>query len=44
MDQAFALHALAYAYFRQQINGALLQNSGSHALLTVLATARFDND
>jgi hypothetical protein len=44
MDQPFPPHSLAYAHFCQQVNGALLQDTGSHSLLAVLSTAGFDHD
>ena len=38
VDQAFPLHSLADAHFDQKVDGALLEDSGSHPLLTVLAS------
>src|SRR6202041_925949 len=44
MDQAFPLHSLTYAHFYQKVDGALLQDSRSHPLLTVLATSSLDHN
>jgi hypothetical protein len=44
MDQAFPLHSLADAHFYQKVDGALLEDSGSHPLLTVLASSSLDHD
>src|SRR5580704_4577455 len=43
MHQSFALQPFAYAGFFQQVNGALFENSGAHALLDVLAAAIFQD-
>src|SRR5262249_54562181 len=42
--QTFALHSFSNAHLREQVNGALLEDSGPHALLGVLAAAVFDHD
>jgi hypothetical protein len=44
MDQAFPLHSLAYTHFGQKVDGALLEDSGSHPLLTVLASSSLDHN
>jgi hypothetical protein len=44
MNQAFPLHSLAYAHFRQKVDGTLLQDAGSHPLLTVLSAPSFDHN
>jgi hypothetical protein len=44
MDQPFPLHSLTNAHFYQKVNGALLQDAGSHPLLAVLPTTSFDDD
>jgi hypothetical protein len=44
MDQAFPLHALAHAHFYQKVDGALLEDSGSHPLFTVVASSSLDHN
>jgi hypothetical protein len=44
MDQPFPLHSLANPHFYQKINGALLQDTGSHPMLAVPPTASLDDD
>ncbi len=44
VDEAFALEACADAGFFQQIHGALLEDTGAHAFLHVLAAAIFEDD
>jgi hypothetical protein len=43
MGQTFALQALANSGFDQQVDCALLEQSGTHALLDVFSAARFDD-
>jgi hypothetical protein len=43
MHQAFALHALANAEFRQQIDRVLFENPGAYTLLHIFAGTRFKN-
>ena len=44
MREAFALKAFADAGFDQQIDGALLQYAGAHAVLDVFAVATLEHD
>ena len=44
VDEALALHALAHARSRQQVDRALLEHPGADALLDVLAAARLEHD
>jgi hypothetical protein len=44
MDQPFPFHSLTNTHFYQKVDGALLQDAGSHPLLAVLPTTSFDDD
>ena len=44
VDKAFPLHSLPYAHFREQINCALFQDSGSHPLFAVFPASSLDDD
>ena len=43
VEQAFAAHPLADAGFGEEVDRALLQHAGAHAMLDVLAVARFEH-
>ena len=44
MAQAFALHPLADAGFGEEIDRALLEHAGAHAMLDVVAVAALEHD
>ena len=44
VDHAFAPQPLVEAQFVHQVDGALLQHAGAHAVLDVGAAARFEHD
>jgi hypothetical protein len=44
MNQALALHSIADAHLREQIDGSAFENTRADALLAILARPVFEND
>lgn len=44
VNEPFAAHAFANARFVKEIDGALLENTGTDAIFYVMAAARFQDD
>ena len=44
VNQSLALHSLADAHLREQIDGSRFENTGANTLLAILAGSVFEND